>query len=259
MVKYPVTQSNSSSPKIRIPLKVIIFWYKKISSYINSKNISSIENRECPTLYISKKYPKMSILELYERISHHLSKYFPDIYNKLNANTNKKCLIKLKKIGKEINEKNKETNTKPKNDNKTKKKLYVLITGKKNKSSEKIRHINEKNCKNIKHLFEPHKFDEDIIEKYNNCTIKEILLKDDKKESADDNDKDNESSSSNIDNVSPCKSTSSNSSSSLNFNKINFLTHFQKAPKKSKYFINDDYFSNKLKSIGNYNIKVNKY
>ena len=257
MVKYPVTQSNSSSPKIRIPLKVIIFWYKKISSYINSKNISSIENKECPTLYISKKYPRMSILELYERISHHLSKYFPNIYNKLNANTNKKCLIKLKKIRKEINGKNKETSTKPKNDNKTKKNLYVLISGKKNKSSEKIRHINEKNCKNIKHLFESHKFDEDILEKYNNCTIKEILLTDDKKESIDDNgnDNDNESSSSNIDNISPCKSTSSNSSSSLNFNKINFLTHFQKAPKKSKYFINDDYFSNKLKSIGNYNKK----
>ena len=253
MVKYSVIPSNSSSPKIRIPLKIIIFWYKKISSYINSKNISSIENRECPTLFISKKYPKMSILELYERISHHLSKYFPNIYNKINANTNKKCIIKLKKIPVERNENNKEKNEESSNNNLKNKNIYVLIKSRKNKISEKIRLRNEKNCQNIKHLFEPHKFDEEILEKYNNCTIKEILLMKDKKE--DDDANDSESSSSSIDNVLPCKSTSSTSSSSLNFNKINFLTHFQKTPKKSKYFSNDDYFSDKLKSLGNFNKK----
>ena len=265
MVKYPAIPSISSPPKIRIPLKVIIFWYKKISSYINSKKISSFENRECPTIYISKKYPKMSILELYERIKHHLSKYFPDIYQKLNSNPNKKCLIKLKKIPKELNDTNKENNIELSNNNKTKKNIYVLIkTGKKNKFSEKIRLKNEKNCEIIKHLFEPHKFDENILEKYNNCTIKEILLINNKNENNnennekdnDKNDDNNESSSSNNDDdISPCKSTSSNSSSSLHFNKINFLTHFRKAPKISKYFNNDEYFSNKLKSIGNYDKK----
>ena len=200
----------------------------------------------------------MTILELYQRIEHHLMKYFPNIYHKINSKT-KKCLIKIKKnpLDSNLNENIIKNDNESNNEESNKKPLVLINSRKRNKYTENILLSNEKNCSKIKHLFESHKFDEDILEKYNNCTIKEILLTDDKKESIDDNgnDNDNESSSSNIDNVSPCKSTSSNSSSSFNLNKINFLTHFQKAPKKSKYFINDDYFSNKLKSIGNYNKK----
>ena len=253
MVKYITSISISPPHKFKIPIKVIIFWYKKISSYINSRKLSLIENKECPTIYISKRYPKMSIIELYERISHHLSKYFPSLYHKLNSNK-KNCLIKIKKVQNDSNLKTKEEKYKLSNNEiKPNKNFYVLIKNtEKNEHTEKIKRLNEKKCEKLKHLFEPHKFENDILEKYNNCTIKEILLRN------NDNENDNESSSSSYsiiddDDISPCKSVSSTSSNSSTINKINYLVHFSKAPRKSKYFDNDDYYSNKLKSVGYYN------
>ena len=268
MVKCSTDSNSALSPRLKIPLKTIIFWYKKISSYIKSRNIKLFENKECPTIYISKKYPNMSILELYQRISHHLSKYFPNIYQKLNSNS-KKCLIKLKKNPEESNPKEKENkenenNIESSNNTKSNKNMYVLIKlRKRNKITEKIKQKNEKNCEKIKYHFESHKFENDISEKYNNCKIKEIVLKNNdnvKGNDSKDNDNDDneESSSISLDDVSPCTNNSTPSSYSYTYtsNKINVLTHFNKAPRKSKYFNNDDYYSNKLKSIGNF--KTNK-
>ena len=242
MVKYSIVPGNHSSSKFRISLRSLIFYYTKISEYINTRNFNLSKNKECPTIYISKKYPKMSIIELYQRIDHHLNKYFPSIYEKLNTNK-KKCIVKLKKEPIDSNKKEKikesSKNIIPK------KNAYVLISlGKKNKYSEKIKKSNEKNCEKIKHLFQPHTFNNDIYEKYNNCSIKEILL--------ENKNNDDESSSSDIDDVSSCKSISTSSTSTIiSNNKINFVTHFKNIPRKSKYFNNDDYYSNKLKSIGN--------
>ena len=247
MVKYLANPVVSNPPKLRIPLKLLIFWYKKISSYLTSQKFNQVKNKECPTIYISKKYPKMTILELYQRIEHHLMKYFPDIYHKINSET-KNCLIKLKKNPLESNIK--ETIIKHDKESKNEevnKKAFVLINlKKKNRPSQKILLSNEKNCSKIKHLFECHKFNDDIYEKYNNCYIKEILLK-------DNNNDDEDSTSSILDDVTPCNSTLS-TSSNINFNnKINFVTHFRNIPRKSQYFNNDEYYSNKLKSIGNFN------
>ena len=257
MVKCSAASGFMFSTRIRFPLKTIIFWYKKISSYIKSRNFRQLENRECPTIYISKKYPNMSILELHQRISHHLSKYFPNIYQKLNSNT-KKCLIKLNKNPEKTNQKENENNNESSKNTKSNKNIYILIKlRKKNKLSEKIKLKNEKNCSKIKNLFESHKFENDISDKYNNCTIKEILLKNtdniNGNNNKDNNDNNNEESSISIDDVTPCSSHSTSSTYSFTSNKINFLTHFRNIPKKSKYFNNDDYYSNKLKSIGNYN------
>ena len=265
MVKYSILQTTSSSRRIKIPIKIIIFWYKKIKSYINTQNINLINSKECPTIYISKKYPRMSILELYQRINNHLLKYYPKVYQKLNSNT-KRCLIKLKKHTVKLKEKeNIEKTDKTviiQNSVESKKTPCILISlGKKNKHSEKIKSLNEKNCQNIKHLFRQHKFEDDIYEKYNNCYVKEIVIDDDNNNNNNndnddnDNDKDdNESfSSSMIDDVSPYESTSYSSSNGYNNNRINYLTHFRNIPRKSKYFNNDDYYSNKLKSIGDFN------
>ena len=244
MVKYLAIPAVSNPPKIRIPLKLLIFWYKKIASYLNSQKFNQIKNKECPTIYISKRYPKMTILELYQRIEHHLMKYYPDIYHKINTEA-KNCLIKLKKNPLESNIKDNMKQDKESKNTEVKQKAFVLIK-KKNKPSQKILLSNEKNCSKIKHLFESHNFNDDICEKYNNCYIKEILLK-------DNNNDDDDSTSSILDDVTPCNSTSSTSTNINCNNKINFMTHFRNLPRKSKYFNNDDYYSNQLKSIGNFN------
>ena len=260
MVKYSVLSNTPYTPRIRIPLKLIIFWYKKIKSYINTQNMNLINSKECPTLYISKKYPRMSILELYQRINNHLIKYFPKIYHKLNSNK-KRCLVKLKKEtinNKEIEKKeNNEKNVNVPNNEESNKTPYILISlGKKKYNNEKIKLLNEKSCEKVKHLFEPHKFNDEVYENYNNCYVKEILLDDNKNNDNDnnnENENENETSSLSIEDVSPIESTSFSSSTGFNSNRINYLTHFKNIPRKSKYFNNDDYYSNKLKSIGFFN------
>ena len=84
MIKYSIASKPDSSRKIHIPLKSLLFWHKKIEGYINKKKQDNDENFEYPTIYISKKYPKMSILELSKRIKNHIRKHFPDLYNILN-------------------------------------------------------------------------------------------------------------------------------------------------------------------------------
>ena len=255
MVKYSAMPGITSPHKIRIPPKLLLFWYKKISSYLSSQKSNPIKDRECPTIYISKRYPKMTILELYQRIEHHLMKYFPNIYHKINSKT-KKCLIKIKKnpLDSNLNENIIKNDNESNNEESNKKPLVLINSRKRNKYTENILLSNEKNCSKIKHLFESHKFDDDIYEKYDKCYIKEILIKD---PNNNNNDNDDDSNSSNLDDITPFTSTSYSSSNITINNKVNFLTHLRKIPRKSKYFNNDDYYSNKLKSIGNYNI-INK-
>ena len=95
MVKKTKNYINDTR-RIKIPIRSILFWRRKIKSYINTHLLNIIVNKKYPTIYISKKYPKMSILELYERINNHLNKYFPNIYQKLNSNT-KNCLKNIKR------------------------------------------------------------------------------------------------------------------------------------------------------------------
>jgi MinD-like ATPase involved in chromosome partitioning or flagellar assembly len=141
MVKNTKNYINDKR-RIKIPIRSILFWRRKIKSYINTHLLNIIINKKYPTIYISKKYPKMSILELYERINNHLNKYFPNIYQKLNSNT-KKCLIKLKKNPEDSIKKEKDNNKESSNNIKSNKNMYVLIKlRKRNKLSEKIKHIN---------------------------------------------------------------------------------------------------------------------
>ena len=38
----------------------------------------------------------------------------------------------------------------------------MISLGKKNDNNEKIKLLNEKNCEKVKHLFEPHKFNDEV-------------------------------------------------------------------------------------------------
>ena len=213
MVKYCPTISNKSSKRINIPLKLILFWYNKIKNYINKQNINKNENYEYPTLYISKKFPKISILELYIRINNHLKKHFPKIYNKLNQ-TNKVTLQK--------NESIKMEDKKDKKDEK----INYEIKYKDKELSDEIKYINEKNCSNLKYLFKSYKFDKSISEKYNNCFIKIIDLSKNSLDISSTNKKEKLSNTSLL----------SSSLNKNNKNKIIFVTHLSRPSLKSKLF-----------------------
>lgn len=225
--------------RIKIPIRFILFWRKKIKSYINSHLLNIIINKEYPTIYISKKYPKMSISELYQRINNHLNKYFPNIYHKLNSNT-KSCLTDIKKEPKE------NTIISPFKKRSKKNKLALLKEPKKEKYSKDIMLSNNKNYKKTKHTFKQDKLGN---EKYNQCNGNNVMIEikcGDNKE----NNNSNELKYNSIKDLSPSKSSTTSSSSIFKKNKFNFVTHYQNAERKSKYFNNDDYYINKLKLIG---------
>ena len=256
MVKFLESQKNSSSRRLNLPLKLIIFWYKRLSIYMNSKKFEKINKEDYPKLFISNKYPQMSILELYQRINHHLIKYFPDIHRKLNSNNNKHLINQRKdtlNINKEVSENNHNNINyleKTKNLEEERNNNDIIIDLKSDdKLTDDIKSINEKNCKKINHLFKEHKFDNEIYEKYNNCFIKEILIKKVENNNININELNNNN------NISPCKSTST-ISSKCHGNQVNYLTHSKNLLiKKSKYFNNDDYFLKKLSEIENNNNK----
>ena len=215
MVKYSPIASNKSSRRMNIPLKLILFWYNRIKNYIDKQNVNKNENFEYPTLFISKKYPKMSILELYIRIRNHLKKHYPNIYNKLNPST------KVSQANKEFIKIKEEE----KKENKNEEILYEIIFKGKELSDE-IKHVNEINCSKIKHLFKSYKFDERISEKYNNCFIKIIDLSKNGLDISSTNKRDELSTTSIL----------SSSSNDNNKNKISFVTHLVKPQIKSKIF-----------------------
>ena len=136
-------------------------------------------------------------------------------------NNNKKHIIKLRKI-----------KTKKKISENTENEKLKNLTDKKNSEENIIKSTNEKYCGKISHLFEEHKFDKEVYEKYNNCSVKEILIKNDNN-ITDTNTK-------GLDSISPSKSTTSSTKSYGS--KITYLTHSKfNNYKKSKYFNNDEY------------------
>jgi hypothetical protein len=239
MVKNTKNYINDKR-RIKIPIRSILFWRRKIKSYINTHLLNIIINKKYPTIYISKKYPKMSILELYERINNHLNKYFPNIYQKLNSNA-KNGLINNKKepIEKtDVSQPKKETN---------KKEIALIKKSKKNKYTKDIMLSNQKNYKKIKPHFKQDKLSNKKNDQcYENNFLIEIKCKDNKE-----NNNINELTSNSKKDLSPSKSSTTSSSSILKKNKFNFLTHYGNAERKSKYFNNDDYYINKLKLIEN--------
>ena len=85
MVKNSKISTKQPSKQFRLQMKLILFWYNKIKNYILIQQQKNKNNySDYPTIYISRKYPKINILELYHRINNHLMKYFPNIYTKLN-------------------------------------------------------------------------------------------------------------------------------------------------------------------------------
>ena len=241
MVKNTKNYKNDTR-RIKIPIRSILFWRRKIKSYINTHLLNIIVNKKYPTIYISKKYPKMSILELYERINNHLNKYFPNIYQKLNSNTKNR----LNNIKKDPIEKTHVSQ--PKKETK-KNELALIKKSKKDKYSKDVKLYNERNCKKIKHHFKQDKLRN---KKNNQCYKNNILIEIKCKDNNENNNVD-ELASNSVKDLSPSKSSTTSSSSILKKNKINFLTHYGNAERKSKYFNNDDYYIKKLKLIGNKN------
>ena len=242
MVKNTKNYINDTR-RIKIPIRSILFWRRKIKSYINTHLLNIIINKKYPTIYISQKYPKMSILELYERINNHLNKYFPNIYQKLNSNT-KNCLINNKK---EPIEKTDVSQTKKE----TKKNELALIKkSKKDKYSKNITSSNQKNSKKIKNNIKQDKLSN---RKNNNKYHENNFLIEIKYEDNKENYNANELTSNSKKDLSPSKSSTTSSSSILKKHKFHFLTHYGNAERKSKYFTNDNYYINKLKLIGNNN------
>ena len=241
MVKKTKNYINDTR-RIKIPIRSILFWRRKIKSYINTNLLNIIINKKYPTIYISKKYPKMSILELYERINNHLNKYFPNLYQKLNSNT-KNSLINIKKEPIE-----KTHVSQPKKETK-KNELALVKKSKKDKFSKNIILSSERNCKKIKHHLKQDKLrNEKNNQCYKNNNLIEIKCKDN-----NENNNVDELTSNSMKDLSPSKSSTTSSSSILKKNKINFLTHYGNAERKSKYFNNDDYYIKKLKLITNKN------
>jgi hypothetical protein len=241
MVKNTKNYINDTR-RIKIPIRSILFWRRKIKSYINAHLLNIIINKKYPTIYISQKYPKMSILELYERINNHLNKYFPNIYQKLNSKT-KNCLINIKRDPIE-----KTHVSQPKKETK-KNELAILKKSKKDKFSKNIILSSERNCKKIKHHLKQDKLRN---EKNNQCYKNNISIEIKCKDNNENNNVD-ELTSNSMKDLSPSKSSTTSSSSILKKNKINFLTHYGNAERKSKYFNNDDYYIKKLKLITNKN------
>ena len=65
MVKYSTISNPLLTIKLKMSLKSLLLWYKKCKEYVTLLKNNKKKNIEYPTIYVSKKYPKMDILELY--------------------------------------------------------------------------------------------------------------------------------------------------------------------------------------------------
>ena len=209
MGKWANTTKQNSLRKIKLPLKLLLFWLKKIKKFIKEKNKDKDENIEYPTIYISQKYPKMSILELYGRIKNHLKKHYPNIYNRIKSKRNESLIKSSIHL-------NNDSNTKESlNDNKNDDdECFFRNIYKGRELTEEIKNINKRNCSHIKHLFEAYKFEPNISEKYDNCFIQIIDCRKDFHKNI------------NKDNLSTESSLSSSTNKNNKINKIRFVTHF---------------------------------
>ena len=62
MVKSLEPQTNKSSPRLKLPINLIIFWYKRLSNIINSKKFEATNKDNCPKIY---KYYFYNLLNTY--------------------------------------------------------------------------------------------------------------------------------------------------------------------------------------------------
>ena len=223
MVKHSTLSNPKSSGRIKIPLKHLLFWNRKIKEYICIKRKNK-ENIECQTIYISKKYPKMGILDLYRRIQNHLKKHYPNIYNKLNRDIRESSLNNSNKIKKDSIE----IKLKDAKENKDEEILFRNIY-KGRELTEMIQHINELNCIKINNIFESFKFEENIALKYDNCFVKQVICDKDESEISINSRKDDLSTSSNL--------SSSTNESFNKIRKIHFVTHLSNNNYRKRNFI----------------------
>ena len=213
MGKWAESKKQKSLRKTKISLKLLLLLLKKIREYIKEKNKNKDKDKtdEYPTIYISKKYPKMSILELYRIIKNHLKEHFPNIYNRIKSKR-KEFLTKSP-----IFLYNDSNQVESLNDNKNSDDWFFRNIYKGRELTEEIIDINERNCSHIKNLFESYKFEPYILEKYDNCLIQIIDCRKDKLDFPRNNKKDN---------ISIQSSLSSSSNKNNKITKIHFVTHF---------------------------------
>ena len=220
MGKLAETKKQKSLRKTKISLKLLLLLLKKIREYIKEKNKNKDKDKtdEYPTIYISKKYPKMSILELYRIIKNHIKEYFPNIYNRIKSKR-KEFLTKSP-----IFLYNDSNQVESLNDNKNGDDWFFINIYKGRELTEEIIDINERNCSHIKNLFESYKFEPNILKKYDKCFIQIVDCRKNGLDSHINNKKDNLSTESSI-------LSSSNKNNKIN--KIHFVTHFLNNKRKA--------------------------
>ena len=183
MGKHSNASNGKSKGFSKIPIRIILFWYKTIQNYIiklKTENNCIEENIEYPTINIGK-HKKMNILELYKRIRNHIKKHFPLIHNEIK-NSHKESIINSEKEKEkapvqkeeEIDNKNEKSISAISAPFKVEKIVFSKIYRDKD-LSEEIKNINERNCAKISHLFKSYKFDEETARNYDNYFVKMIV------------------------------------------------------------------------------------
>ena len=176
------TKTNSAKNKMKIPIPTFVYWYKKLRKLIfdlQEKN-EDVKNYK---VYLSLRYPNISILELFLKIRKYLIKYVSEngiIKNKEENedqdSTSTQSISPLKSIVIEIEVfENKECIEKL-NTYKAMDKKEIL--------SNKIRVRNIKKFADCKNFFKQPKFDKNFVKENNNLHMKYILIEN---EDSDDN------------------------------------------------------------------------
>lgn len=230
MGKHSNASNGKSKGFSKIPIRIILFWYKTLQNYIiklKTENIGSEENIEYPTINIGK-HKKMNILELYKRIRNHIKKHFPLIHNEIK-NSHKELIIKGEKKEEEkapIRNEDQSNNKNEKNISAPFKVEKIVLTDiyRDKDLSEEIRNINEGICVKISHLFKSYKFDEETARNCNNYFVKMIVS--DREESDSSYKRDDYSTTSMTSND---KKNYSKNEFDKN-NKVTFVTHLEKRP-----------------------------
>ena len=181
MSKRSKALNDKSKVFSKIPIRIILFWYKAIRNYIiklKNENKDNEENIEFPTINFGRT-KKMNILELYIKIRNHIKKHSPLIHNKIKA-SNKETINKGDKATEKTEPIKNESEDKNKNEKnfsntfKVKKFIFGDIYRDEDLSDE-IKTINEINCINIIHLFKSYKFDEETAKNFDNYFVKMIV------------------------------------------------------------------------------------
>lgn len=155
MVKKQISEKDNKSS---IPYRQMFFYYKKLKEFLHKNNISENNSLSSKTIYVSKKYPKMDILELYLKLKKYLIKHFQEI----------KDIISSTKIKKEKEEQEK------KNDDD---KRGYIYNNQISDIYERVKTINESNLSHRDDYFKTYILNEQNYEKYNNHFVKSINIR----------------------------------------------------------------------------------